>query len=103
VTRLQPYFHGPRNFYAHVVGSNEALIRMCREIGSLRRYLDNQGREFLNEIEWRVVAKDNLDHQYALQWLLKGWLLVHIPLTYSLILVAVVHAVLAYAFSGGTL
>ncbi len=103
VTRLQPYFHGPRNFYAHVVGSNEALIRLCREIGSLRRYLNNQGREILDEIEWRVVAKDNLDHQHALQWLLKVWLLVHIPLTYSLILVAVVHAVLAYAFSGGTL
>ncbi|MFQ5785578.1 MAG: hypothetical protein ACE5H8_12250 [Alphaproteobacteria bacterium] len=102
-TRLQPYFRGPRNFFAHVVGSNAALIRLRREIGSLEHYLDKQGKEILQEIAWRVAAKDNLDHQYALQWLLKGWLFVHIPLTYGLIVVAVVHAVLAYAFTPGTL
>ncbi len=103
VKRLQPYFHGPRNFIAHLTGSNEALLQMGREIKSLERYLNEEGRKILDEIEWRVVAKDNLDHQYALQWFLKGWLFVHIPLTYSLILVAVAHTVLVYAFSGGTL
>ena len=77
-SRLQPFFRGPR-------------------------YLDESGRETLDEIEWRVAAKDNLDQQYALQLLLKGWLFVHVPLTYSLILVAVVHAVLIYAFDGGSL
>lgn len=100
---LEPYFRGPGSLVAHLLGSNEGLLRMCREIKSLERYLDEKGCEILEEIEWRVIAKDNLDHQYALQWMLKGWLFVHIPLTYSLILVALVHAVLVYAFSGGTL
>ncbi len=103
VTHLQSYFHGPRNFIGHVTGSSGALPRMCREIKSLERYLNKEGREILDEIEGRVIAKDNLDHQYALQRLLKGWLFVHIPLTYSLLLVAVAHAVLVYAFGGGTL
>lgn len=102
-THLQPFFRGPRNFLAHLTGSGEAVQRMAREIKSQRRYLNPEGREILDEIEWRVVAKNNLDRQFALQWLLKGWLFVHIPLTYSLILVAVVHAVLVYAFGGGML
>ncbi len=71
-------------------------------ICALEQYLNKEGREILDEIEWRVIAKDNLDHQHALQWLLKCWLFVHIPLTYSLILIAVAHAVLVYAFGGGT-
>ena len=102
VTHLQPYFCGPRNFIGHLTGSNEALLRLSREIKSLEQYLNKEGREILDEIEWRVIAKDNLDHQHALQWLLKCWLFIHIPLTYSLILVAVAHAVLVYAFGGGT-
>ncbi len=102
VTHLQPFFHGPRNMIGHLTGSNEALLRMSREIKSLEQYLNKEGREILDEIEWRVIAKDNLDHQHALQWLLKCWLFVHIPLTYSLILVAAAHAVLVYAFGGGT-
>ena len=102
-SRLQPFFRGPRNVLAHIAGSNEAILRLRREIRSLERYLDESGRETLDEIEWRVAAKDNLDQQYALQLLLKGWLFVHVPLTFSLILVAVVHAVLIYAFDGGSL
>ncbi len=102
VTHLQPYFSGPQNFVGHLTGSNEARLRMSREIKSLEQYLNKEGRETLDEIEWRVIAKDNLDHQHALQWLLKCWLFIHIPLTYSLMLVAVAHAVLVYAFGGGT-
>lgn len=102
-TQLQPFFHSHHNFFRHLVGSNEALERMSQQMASLRRYLDKEGKEILDEIEWRVVAKNNLDYQYALQWLLKGWLFVHIPLTYSLLVIAIVHVIMVYGFSGGTL
>ena len=101
-TRLLPYFHRPCNLLAHVIGSKGPLIRMCGEIKSLERYLSPQGKEILGEIEARVIAKNNLDYQYALQLVLKGWLFLHIPLTYSLILVAALHGVLAYAFIDGS-
>ena len=45
-------------------------------------------------------TKDQLDFHQAMQGLLKGWLFVHIPLTYALLLFALVHLVLVYAFSG---
>ena len=32
---------------------------------------------------------------------MKGWLFVHIPLTYGLLVFSVAHVVIIYAFSGG--
>ena len=46
-----------------------------------------------------VRAKDNLDFQRAVQGMLKGWLFVHIPLTYALLLFAAVHGLLAWRFT----
>jgi hypothetical protein len=101
--RLFDFFSGPRDLLAHLAGSRGPLNRKLGELRSLRRYLNDGERGLVDEIEARVVLKDNLDHQYALQLLLKGWLFVHIPATYALILVVAVHAVLAYAFAGATL
>lgn len=103
VNRLQPFLKSPGNVWAHLVGSNATIQHLRRELRTLERYLGSKGRETLDEIEWRLEAKDNLDRQYALQLCLKGWLFVHVPLTYGLILVAIVHAVVAYAFDGGSL
>lgn len=100
---LQPFFARPRNLVAHLLGSRRPLQRLCGGVRSLRRYLGDDGREILARIEDAVVAKDNLDYQHAWQLALKGWLFVHIPATYALILVAAVHVVLAYAFEGGGL
>jgi hypothetical protein len=48
-----------------------------------------------------VRQKDGLDYHQALQFMLRGWLFIHIPLTYSLMIFSVMHIVLVYAFSGG--
>lgn len=44
--------------------------------------------------------KDDLDYKYVHMAVLKYWLFVHIPLSYSLMLVAVLHVVLVHAFGG---
>jgi hypothetical protein len=100
--RLQPFFAGPRHFWAHLLGSARPRQTMCRELRALERYVDKADLETLDEIEARVLAKDNLDYQHAWQSLLKGWLFLHIPLTYATIVVAAVHVVLAYAFASAT-
>ena len=69
----QLYPAASRNLLAHLLGSNEALQQLRREIRSLERYLDSKGQETLKEIEWRVAAKDNLDQQYAVQLFLRSW------------------------------
>jgi len=97
-TRLHSFFARPRNLLAHLVASERPRSKLCRELRTLDRYLSEQGRETREAIEDRVLAKDNLDFQVTWQGLLKGWLFLHIPLTYATALVAIVHIGLVYAF-----
>lgn len=99
--RLHDYMSGHRDLLAHLRGSQRVLHRIRGEIAKLRRYLDKSGSEILDEIEACVVAKHNLDSQYAHRMALRVWLFVHIPATYSLVLLLFVHVAVVYAFSSG--
>lgn len=99
--RLASFFRQPRNFFMHLFESDRAHAAMRDEMQALDRYLDDRGRAILGEIRALVAAKDNLDYYYALQLTLKAWLFVHIPLTYVLLILVTVHALLAYGFSVG--
>ena len=101
--RLQSFFQGPRNILTHLWGTLEPSNKFRDEIASLQRYLNPPEQAILEEIKARVVLKNDLDRQYALQSVLKGWLFIHIPLTYLLLLLSLCHIVLVYAFSTGTL
>jgi hypothetical protein len=67
----------------------------------VRRYLSDQEQGPCEELFALVRRKDDLDFQEARQKLLKVWLFVHIGLTYTLVLLAVLHALLVHAFQGG--
>lgn len=99
--QLQPFFVGVHNITAHIFGSRRPLNRLLEEIDHLYRYVRPAGREHLAALRELVVAKDNLDHQYALQLFLKSWLFVHIPLTYCILLLAAVHLGIAYGYTAG--
>ena len=98
--RLSGYFEMQSNFIFHLLHSDRPLHAVMREIDFHRRYVSAREQEILGEIGEYVRLKNNLDHQAALQMTLRSWLFVHIPLTYSLLLMALLHALLSYAFSG---
>ena len=98
---LRDFFDGPRNVTAHLIGSQHHLKRLTDEIDTLSRYVDNQNQEKLAEIKALVVEKDRLDFAGVHHALTRGWLLVHVPVTYSLIVLTVLHIVVVYAFSSG--
>jgi hypothetical protein len=98
---LHHFMGRQRNWLDHLRGSPRQLSRIRRNIENLRRYLDPSGTEILREIEDCVVAKDNLDFRYANLMVLRLWLFVHIPATYSLIILAIVHVATVYAYSSG--
>lgn len=97
--RLKLFFDRPRNWWGHVLGSTRPLHTRLTGLASLDRYLNDKERAVAAALADCIRAKDNLDHHRARQGLLKGWLFVHIPLTYSLIIIAVVHGCLAWAFT----
>lgn len=100
-THLRDFFKERRNFAAHLIGSEEPLKRLTDEIDNLSRFVDPQGQEKLAAIKNLVVEKDRLDFARVYLGLTKGWLLVHVPATYGLIVLSALHVVVVYAFSSG--
>ena len=98
---LKPFFDGPRNRAAHWSENASPVNNILTKIGDVHRYLNAQERETLEKIASLVRQKDGLDYHYAQQLLLKLWLFVHIPLTYSLLVFTFIHVTLVFAFSGG--
>ena len=101
--RLKTFFARPRNFFSHVVELDRPRRILVSGIGELHRFASPREKEILQRISEKVTEKSRLDYQYSLQLVLKGWLFVHIPLSYSLIPVAILHAYLAYYFRGDLL
>ena len=100
-THLGDFFRGPRNFTAHLIGSQRPLTRLTDAIDNLSRYVDQQSQGKLAAIKSMVVKKDRLDFAHVYLGLTKVWLLVHVPVTYSLIVLTVLHVFVVYAFSSG--
>jgi hypothetical protein len=98
---LREFFQGQRNFSAHLIGSQRPLKRLTDEIDNLSRYVDQQSQEKLADIRNLVIEKDRLDFARVYLALTRIWLFVHVPVTYALIVLAVLHILAAYAFSSG--
>ena len=98
-THLRYFFQGQRNFTAHLIGSQRPLKRLTDEIDNLSRYVDQPGQERLAAIKDLVIEKDRLDFAHVYLGLANGWLFVHVPITYALIVLTVLHILVVYAFS----
>ena len=98
-THLRDFFQGPRNFAAHLIGSRRPLKRLTDEIDNLSRYVDQPSQEKLAAIRNLVVEKDRLDFARVYLGLSKGWLFVHVPVTYALVVLTVLHILVVHAFS----
>ncbi|GIS65851.1 MAG: hypothetical protein CM1200mP4_1990 [Rhodospirillaceae bacterium] len=96
-----PILFQPNKLLSHLRGSNRGFANTLRELDNMDRYLNDAERKFASQLRELATKKDDLDYQYALQITLKGWLLFHVPLAYSTVLLMLLHVVLAYAFGGG--
>src|SRR4051794_36959245 len=100
-SRLYAFFYQPRGL-SYVARPTPALRRsLMGELQAVRRYLSEYEQTASERLFALVRRKDDLDFHEARQRLLKVWLFLHIGLTYSLVVLAVLHSVLALAFRGG--
>ena len=99
--KLATFFEQPRSLAYLLVPSGRRRRQLVAEIQDLDRYIAEDQRFISRQLRQMVERKDDLDYHYAIQGRLKVWLFVHIGLTYSLLIVAVVHGVLAHSFNGG--
>jgi hypothetical protein len=98
---LRGYFAAPRDFWGNVFGSRRSLNSRLGSLAEHQRYFTAAERANSGRLAELIRLKDALEFQRTAQLLLKGWLFVHIPLTYGLIVFGLVHVVIVYAFSGG--
>ena len=98
-SHLRDFLQGPRNLAAHLVGSQRPLLRLTEEIDSLSRHVDAWSQEKLARIKALVIDKDRLDRALVHHRLEEGWLRVHVPVTYALVVLTVLHILVVYAFS----
>ena len=80
---------------------SQPSVELLNEIENMERYLNQREKQFAKRLRDLVNKKDELDFHYSLNLALKAWLLVHVPLTYGLLILAALHLVVVYAFGGG--
>lgn len=100
IRRLRPFLAETAPKLGHLFEVRHSFRHLLRDLGATERYLSPKGRQFLDQIESRLVTKDSLDYQYTIHMTLRGWLFLHVPLSFSLIPLILVHIVLYYAFGG---
>jgi hypothetical protein len=99
---LAGWFNGPAEMWSHFRGAgHNSRVRRLNKIDALARYASAAERPYQEQLRELTERKMQLDEHYALQLALKLWLFIHVPLTTTLLLLAVAHLVTAYAFSGG--
>jgi hypothetical protein len=101
VGHLRTYLVRKPGWWLALAGTDPMLLRVRSELQALERYLNPDEQVIARELEECIEAKRDLDYQYAGNRLLKLWLFVHIPLTYSLIILGLVHGCLAIRYTAG--
>ena len=93
------YFQRPRFYWAYLFGSNADKAWLARHLNSVKRYLNSEESEYLNKIEDLANQKSLIDEHFARQDLMKKWLLLPLPLSILVFLMAIWHIILVYSYS----
>lgn len=99
--RVDNYLAAPRGVLYAVRPTSAVRRRVMAELTDLRRFLTEAEEAASEKLFALIRKKDDLDFHAARQGLLKGWLFVHITLSYTLVVLGVLHGVLALAMRGG--
>lgn len=99
--KLSSFFERPRGAWYAVFPSSHRRRRLMAELSHLDRFFSEPEKKVSERFFTLIRKKDDLDYQYAMQRKLKVWLFVHVGLTYTLLVLAAFHTVLAHAFHGG--
>ncbi|MCP4846373.1 MAG: hypothetical protein GY899_00300 [Verrucomicrobiaceae bacterium] len=99
IENLRPYFKKRQSIWRMLSGRS-GMRDLVSRLENLQHYLDTRELPALEQLNGLVEQKHNLDFQYSGQRVLKLWLFVHIPFTYSLLVFAIAHGVLALNFTG---
>ena len=91
---IRPYL-AQRGAYHHALNSRKNAKGM---FARLRKLTPEELRDVVDDLENVCEEKRDLDRQSRLHRVLHGWLFVHVPLSFALIVLGLIHAVWALRF-----
>ncbi len=77
------------------------MKQLMFELEAVEADLDQNSLQVMHEIKGLVEHKNRLDFQYAHEGVLKLWLSIHIPATYGLFVLSILHVLSIYAYRSG--
>ena len=92
------FFRRPRFMLNHVWGGRKGSAWIFRSIDTARRYMNEDERKFLDELQHLALLKNRLDFHYVAQGVTKLWLLLHVPLAVAVLALGTWHLVLVNAY-----
>lgn len=98
---LAAFFFEPKNSFYHLCGSTAPWRRMMNKHQTFCRFLNAEEQVYADQLLELMQQKDDLDYHFALQGLLKAWPFIHYPVSFALLILALLHITLVYAFVGG--
>ena len=98
---LADFFFEPKNIFYHLTGSPTPWHRMQSKHRTFCRFLSSEEKQYADQLIILMRQKNDLDYHYALQGLLKAWTFLHLPLSFVLLILSLLHLTLVYAFVGG--
>lgn len=94
------FFERPRFFLAHATGSSQKGESWVKHrCATVKRYLNEEERSALDKLSGLALRKNKIDGHYALQTVMKGWLLIHVPLVASLSVLSFWHLLLVHVYA----
>ena len=96
---MQWFLAQPRFFFYTVFGSEKAPAWCNQKRTNVERYMNTLEKKYLTDLDEIVKYKLEIDTQYAAQTVMKGWLLIHVPLAAALLLLAVWHIIVVFVYT----
>ncbi len=95
---LHWFFQRPRFFFSHLFGGEKSAHWIQQRCSNLERFLNAQERGYLRKLFALADVKRKIDLHYALQTVLKSWLIVHLPLAAALMALIVWHIMVVHVY-----
>lgn len=92
------FFRRPRFCASHAVVGTRGQKWVRHQLATVRRYLTEPEARFQDRLLRLAFHKNDLDFHYAAQGIMKGWLLVHVPLAAALLLMALWHLLVVLVY-----
>ncbi len=92
------FFLRPRFFFNHIFLGQYAHRWVQHQCSLLERYLDEDERVYLSKLFTLADTKSKMDFHFSVQRVLKGWLLIHVPLATGLMVLAFWHLIVVQVY-----